>query len=320
MDTTMMNGQTAGMARMPDKALIFVGGAEAGDFLQSLLTANMDLLAKGHVMPGALLTPQGRILFDMMIYRRDDGFVLESDAPRINDLFARLRRYRLRRPIILEILDHLQVWVFWGDATIPPGACADPRHPALGHRHLVEGDQIPHGDIASDRHSNTQGDTKGDTKGDTTISDINQWHAMRIAAGIPEGPIDLVPERALMLEAALDKLGAVDFTKGCYIGQEVTARTHYRGLVKRRLVPVRVVDSMPPTGSDITYQDRVIATSKTTAPAVADGGCWTLGLIKLSDIHAIAADPTGLAVGGYQAALHIPDWMVPLPDPARTDS
>ena len=77
--------------------------------------------------------------------------------------------------------------------------------------------------------------------------------------------VDLVPERALMLEAGLNKLAAVDFEKGCYIGQEVTARTHYRGLVKRRLLPLCCRGLPPAVGGEIIWQDRVIGISKTAA-------------------------------------------------------
>ena len=289
------------MAVAPDKGFINVGGDEAGPFLQSLLTANIDLLEIGSCMPGALLTPQGRILFDMMIYRRDDGFIIESDAPRIDDLFTRLKRYRLRRPISLAIIGDLQTWVLWSGAQIPSGSFADPRHPTLGYRWLSDNGSTP--------------------DSDAVIVDIALWHQHRIKAGVPEGPIDLIPERALMLEAALDVLGAVDFTKGCYIGQEVTARTYYRGLVKRRLVPLMVQGGAPAAHSIITYLGKEIATSKTSAKAnVAGAESWILALIKLSDIHAILAAPNDLLVGDSDAALAIPEWMIPLPDPARTDS
>jgi folate-binding protein YgfZ len=156
------------------------------------------------------------------------------------------------------------------------------------------------------------------------LGDINDWHYRRIARGVPEGPIDLTPERALMLEAGLDQLGAVDFAKGCYIGQEVTARTHYRGLVKRRLVPIMINAAPPAPDSDITYAGAVIATTKTSSCNTSScitstGASIALCLIKLSDIHAILADPVGLFVEGASASLAIPDWMTPLPDPARTD-
>ena len=91
---------------------------------------------------------------------------------------------------------------------------------------------------------------------------IDRWHANRIAAGVPEGSVDLTPERALMLEAGLDRLGAVDFEKGCYVGQEVTARTHYRGLVKRRLVPLTIAGDPPAIDSDILGRAPSLAKAK----------------------------------------------------------
>ena len=121
-----------------------------------------------------------------------------------------------------------------------------------------------------------------------------------------------------MLEAGLDRLEAVDFSKGCYIGQEVTARTHYRGLVKRRLVPLSVAGPPPTIGSVISWDSNMIGTSKTSA--TRDESCTNealcLALLKLSDIHIIedSRDTEGrLMVDGRPAHLAIPDWMRPLP-------
>ena len=118
-----------------------------------------------------------------------------------------------------------------------------------------------------------------------TKEQIDAWHKIRIAACIPEGAADLTPERALMLEAGLDLLGAVDFDKGCYVGQEVTARTHYRGLVKRRLVPLTITGRPPALNSDIIWNNKIIGSSKTAAPQ-DDGVAICLALL-LIDIHAI---------------------------------
>ena len=125
-----------------------------------------------------------------------------------------------------------------------------------------------------------------------------------------------------MLEAGLDKLAAVDFEKGCYIGQEVTARTHYRGLVKRRLMPIQCDGPPPAPGSDIIWQGKTIGTSKTAAPAPAGAGqSVLLALLKLEDIHTIlaAADTQpeiNLTVDGLLAKLCPPTWCLPLPVPA----
>ncbi|MEC7439736.1 MAG: folate-binding protein, partial [Pseudomonadota bacterium] len=142
---------------------------------------------------------------------------------------------------------------------------------------------------------------------------------VRIAAGVPQGPVDLQPERALMLEAGLDRLGAVDFEKGCYVGQEVTARTHYRGLVKRRIVPLEVSGGCPASGEAVSEGERDLG----TVLSVAGGGgerALCLAAMKLSDIHRINDGDHELTAGGHAARLAIPDWMLPLPDPSKTDT
>jgi len=284
------------------RRLIRVAGGEAEAFLQSLVTANVETLPVGQCRPGALLTPQGRILADMMIHRLADGFILECDSTRADDLFTRLRRYRLRRPIDLASEEGLCLWVGWGTDRVPDGAHIDPRHADLGWRWIgPQGEMPPSIDTS-------------------LIVPLAQWHARRIAAGVPQGPVDLVPERALMLEAGLDKLGAVDFAKGCYVGQEVTARTHYRGLVKRRLVPLRIDaatgDNL--SGGAITQGQTTLGT--VLSHAASGDGTVCLAALKLSDLHRLTDDDSDLRVTDAPARLAIPDWMLPLPQPARTDA
>ena len=298
----------------PDTGFISVVGDEACAFLQSIITANVETLPIGACRPTALLTPQGRVLIDMMVYRpASDHFLLRSDAARRDDLFTRLRRYRLRRPIDLAIEPDIRLVLLLGNQaaetmTIPMiMSCSDPRSPELGSHCLVEARHLP-----------------------AQMGAIDRWHANRIAAGVPEGSVDLTPERALMLEAVLDQLGAVDFEKGCYVGQEVTARTHYRGLVKRRLVPLTIAGDPPAIDSDISWQGSVIGKSKTaaalTAPIFgaheqADAKSICLALLKLSDIHNILdapADDDCLTINGHAAALALADWMQPLPRRAKS--
>ena len=298
----------------PDTGFISVAGDEACAFLQSIITANVETLPIGACRPAALLTPQGRVLIDMMVYRpASDRFLLRSDAARRDDLFTRLRRYRLRRPIDLAIEPDIRLVLLLGNQAaetmvIPMiMVCSDPRSPQLGSHCLVEAIHLP-----------------------AQMGAIDRWHATRIAAGVPEGSVDLTPERALMLEAGLDRLGAVDFEKGCYVGQEVTARTHYRGLVKRRLVPITIAGDPPAIDSDISWQGSVIGKSKTAAALTGsitgaheqpDAKSICLALLKLSDLHNILDTPAnddGLMINGHAAALALADWMQPLPRPAKS--
>ena len=303
----------------PDAGFISVLGDEACAFLQSIITANVETLPIGACRPTALLTPQGRVLIDMMIYRpASDHFLLRSDAARRDDLFTRLRRYRLRRPIDLAIEPDIRLVLLLGNQAVETMAtpmimsCSDPRSPKLGSHCLIEAHHLP-----------------------AQMGAIDSWHANRIAAGVPEGSIDLTPERALMLEAGLDRLGAVDFEKGCYVGQEVTARTHYRGLVKRRLVPLTIACEPPAIDSHIMLQGTVIGKSKTAAALTdpiagehesTDTKSICLALLKLSDIHNILDAPAdgdgpttgGLMINGHAAVLALPDWMQPLPRQAKS--
>ena len=298
----------------PDTGFISIAGDEACAFLQSIITTNVETLPIGACRPAALLTPQGRVLIDMMVYRpASDRFLLRSDAARRDDLFTRLRRYRLRRLIDLAIEPDIRLVLLLSKQAAETMAiqmimsCSDPRSPKLGSHCLVETHHLP-----------------------AQMGAIDSWHANRIAAGVPEGSLDLTPERALMLEAGLDRLGAVDFEKGCYVGQEVTARTHYRGLVKRRLVPLTIAGDPPAIDSDIIWQGTVIGKSKTAAAFTVpitgahgqtDAKSICLALLKLSDLHNILdapADDDGLMINGHTAELALADWMQPLPRPAKS--
>ncbi len=302
-----MTDQTSALfASLVGKGFIQIDGEEAAPFLQTILTANIYQIAAGHCTPAALLNPQGRVLHDMIIYRCPGGadvgsvFIIEADVSGLADLFTRLRHYRLRRSVGLQVVEDMTIWLCWGAPIDIEGVYHDPRHQSLGFRWLGHCDAAPPFNTIATR------------------GEIDQWQALRIAAGVPEGPLDLTPERALMLEAGLDRLGAVDFGKGCYIGQEVTARTHYRGLVKRRLVPLHLPGGAPPAaGTEILLNERAVATTKTAAKI--EGGSLCLALIKLSDLHLVLGGEARLQVANAPADLLIPEWMKPLPKPARTD-
>ena len=313
-----VTGNTRFIARDDSRRLIRVSGADATDFLQSLITANVETLPGDTARASALLTPQGRVLVDFLVSRTDDGFMIECDAEQAEELYTRLRRYRLRRPVDLAHETGLSVWILWQTttppdnppatlpATLPVGALRDSRHPDLGWRLLAPADAT----------ANAQGS-------DTEPASLDLWHAVRIAAAIPQGPVDLIPERALMLEAGLDRLGAVDFEKGCYVGQEVTARTHYRGLVKRRLAPFILADTAATPGAAITDDGKSLGTVLSTASTGTSNtspGSICLAAMKLSDLHRLQAGDGSVQIDGAPATLSLPDWMVPLPQLARTDS
>jgi hypothetical protein len=188
---------------LSDRAVIQLSGADVRDFLQGLVTS--DMAAPLPVWTG-LLTPQGKALFDFVVWADGDDLLLDVEDDQADALIRRLSLYRLRRAITIARDPALAVhWSPAGDAGVP-----DPRLPALGRRWIG-----PPG------------------------APVSGWHAHRLSLGVTEGVAELGSDKTLWLEANARELHGVSFTKGCYVGQENTARMHHRSKVNRRLLVER---------------------------------------------------------------------------------
>ena len=244
-------------ARLDHRGLISIGGAQARTFLQGLISQDIDKVTPNRAVYGALLTPQGKFLHEFCIAQLGEVLLLECERARAADLVARLVRFRLRAKIeITDLSERWEVIAVFSPAN--PGAASrdlgldevpgtarglangiaftDPRCAKLGCRLL-----LPVG---------TQ------EQPDVTPSTLAAFDSWRLAQGVPDGSRDIAVEKAGLLEANFDLLNGVDWDKGCYMGQELTARTHYRGLVKRRLVPVAFADPPPAPGTPVTIGDQ----------------------------------------------------------------
>jgi folate-binding protein YgfZ len=201
-----------------NRALIRIGGVEARAFLQGLLTQDVLTLAPANPRWAALLSPQGKALFDMILWADpapSDDVLIDCEADRVEALMKRLTIYRLRRPVTIALEPDLAV--HWSDEGGARGV-PDPRLPALGNRRLAPAEP-------------------GDASG--------AWHRHRLNLGVTEGVAELGEDKTLWLECNAEELGGVDYTKGCYVGQENTARMHYRNKVNRRLVVLPIGRSDP---------------------------------------------------------------------------
>jgi folate-binding protein YgfZ len=202
---------------LDDRGVVRVAGADAAHFLQNLVTNDVDGLEIGALRFAALLTPQGKILFDFLIHRRgEQEFWLDVAAAKAAELAKRLAIYRLRANIeISDESERLAVTV--GQEAGSP----DPRAP-LGARRIVPRAEAPPADAAA----------------------LAAYEARRIAAGVPEGSKDFAYGDAFPHDVNMDLLNGVDFKKGCYVGQEVVSRMRHRGEIRRRAVRV-VADEAP---------------------------------------------------------------------------
>ena len=210
---------------LPSRGIIAVGGEDRHAFLQGLISNDIFLCTQGHPIYAALLTPQGKFLHDMFILDHQGQFLIDCEAARAEDLIRRLTAYRLRSKVTIENrADSFDIWALWcaddeSDASPAPDPLTyrDPRLPELGFRCLV---------------------AKGIKPGSGQSIDFSAYDRHRIGLGVPDGSRDLIVGSSTLQEGNLDRLNAISWTKGCYVGQELTARIHYRGLVKRRLQPI----------------------------------------------------------------------------------
>ena len=266
-------------------------------FLQDILTADIASLSSGQMRQSCLLSPQGRILVEMGLYipeqkADEEQLYIACDSRQADELLKKLKLYRLRRKITLERCDDLTL-IAYADEAAEKVAIADivtkapdKRAPNRGHHAIISKESLP----------------------DLILGHYETYLAARLLDAIPEGPDELTPNRALMLEAGLELFDAVDFKKGCYIGQEVTARTRYRGLVKRRLVPVKAshLTADGPIINDDKEVGRILAT------AAIDGAMIGLASLKLTAIHDAEVGSL-LHHDGVPVSLAVPAHLRPLP-------
>ena len=259
------------LATLSDRAVVQIAGADARPFLQGLLTNDLALLGPGQPIYAGLLSPQGKALFDMLLFAADEDVLIDVAAGRADALVRRLTMYRMRKAVTIAATSLAVVAAWDGEAG---DHAADPRLAALGTRWVTA--------------------TPPATTGDYT--------AHRLAYGIPDSA-DIGEDALLWLETGADLLNGVSFTKGCYVGQENTARMHHRDKVRRRLVPLRIAT----TPADDIVRDEAGRSAGSLRSLTGDIGIAHLRLEA-------AAGP--LTVGGEAALVMRPAWLAPALDAA----
>jgi folate-binding protein YgfZ len=286
-------------AHLSDRGVVRVSGEDAKKLLDGLLTCDMDLVTPAAPRFGALLTPQGKLLFDFMVFEAppEDGGGYYLDCLRFmaRDLAKRLGFYKLRAKVAIDDLsESLAVLAGWGDAERPSEEIGlvgdDPRLAALGWRAIV---------AAEDAQLLTGGPA---------------YHAHRIALGVPEGGKDFLFNDAFPHEALMDQLNGIDFDKGCYVGQEVVSRMQHRGTARTRVVPVVYEDGfVSEPGAEVTAGERRLGKVGTGANG---RGLVMVRLDRAAD--ALAAGET-IRAGGLPVRLEKPDWVrFAFPDEAKS--
>jgi len=271
--------------RLDNRGVLVVGGADRFALFQGMATADLRGLSPGRTLHALFLSPQGRWLFDSLIVDAGDRWTLDVERARIAEMTAWIARRRLRSEVTLaDESDGWEVIALWGGAELPilPGETrslaggvvfADPRSPALGARAIVPADRIREATIGFEPAA------------------FAEWDRRRIAAGVPDGARDLTPDRSLPLESGFDRSGSISFDKGCFIGQEVTARMRFRSAARRTVLPVRLEGEPPARGVPVTRDGAEIG-------RLLDGnGDLALASLKLEAVEGLRAGSEAEAGG-----------------------
>ena len=275
-------------AQLDDRAVVRVAGPDAHTLLQNVVTLDMEGVDQHGSGYGALLTPQGKIMWDFVLHKQPDGYAADVRASEVEAFAKRLTLYRLRAKVEIAAAPELAVFVAWDDApddTTPNpspqgggGKALDPRLADLGSRWVAASGTV------------------------TTNASAADWHRHRIAYAIPEGGIDFLFGDTFPFDAAMDSLRGVAFEKGCYIGQEVVSRMRHRGTARRRIVAVHADRPLPGPGADMVAGERPLGRLGSSA----DG--HGIALVRLDRLRAALDEHLPIRAGAEEVTVALPAW------------
>lgn len=270
---------------LPDRAVVTVSGQDAQDFLQALITTDLEKLADNEALPGALLTPQGKILFDFVVTRDGTAIRLETAVEQAEALVKRLTMYKLRAPVTLSLTSPASVDIVFAETA---GGYRDTRFAKAGETvYRVYG-------------------TGSETTG------TEDYDRLRIASGIAVSGVDFALPDAFPHDVLMDKNGGLSFKKGCYVGQEVVSRMQHRGTARRRVVTVKAETALPETGTPLTVNGRLIGTLGSVM------GASGLAIVRTDKAGSAIATGEPILAGNVAVTLALPAWTG-LEFPAEAD-
>jgi tRNA-modifying protein YgfZ len=275
------------VSRLDDRTIVRIAGPDAHALLQNVVTLDVDNVDRHGSGYGALLTPQGKILWDFILHRLPDGYAADVRAGEAEAFARRLTLYRLRAKVEIAVAAELAVFAEWESAIGSPHpnpspqggqAPSDPRLAELGHRWIAMRDSV------------------------TANATSEDWHRHRIGHAIPEGGIDFLFGDAFPHDAAMDSLHGVAFEKGCYIGQEVVSRMRHRGTARRRIVALHAKRPLPEPGAEIVAAERPLGRLGSSA----DG--HGIALVRLDRLRAALDEHLPVRAGPEEVKVALPTW------------
>lgn len=280
------------------RSFIELAGKDGKSLLQGIITNDVELVSPTNSIYTALLSPQGKYLFDFFIHKTTDGLMIDVHAERQADLFSLLKKYKLRSDVEIkaieadsmvycaygaDVFQTFQIQSVPGSTKVGPGytVYVDPRLSEMGLRIVTNDETILNG---LERVKYTD------------------YDCHRLSLGIPEGSADMLVDKAIPLECGLDELNAISWNKGCYLGQELTARTKHRGLVRKRLLPVTFDGGHLQEMTPVFFHDQEVGTMRSSVQG------YGIALIRLESLELYGPDDYMIA-GGEKIKVHVMPWM-----------
>ena len=282
-----------------------IKGPDVCAFLQGLISNDVNKVSETRAIYATFLTPQGRFLHDFFIVQIADALFLACEAPRLDDLKRRLTMFKLRSKVEIadasgrfavaavigaEAASGLGLPAEAGRAKPWEGGAAfvDPRLAAAGVRALLPRDRA----------------VQALEKAGFERGDFADYERLRLSLGLPDGSRDMPVERAILLENGIDELNGIDWNKGCYLGQELTARTKHRGLVRKRLLPVSIEGPLPGPGTPVMADGKEVGEMRSAADGLG------LAMLHLEFLESADGSDRALTAGAARITPKKPRWAV----------
>jgi folate-binding protein YgfZ len=286
-----------------DRGLLKISGDDALDFLQGLVTNDVSKAKPERALYSAMLSPQGKYLYDFFIIHMNGELTIDCEAGRLGELKRKLNMYKLRSKVeLIELNKDFIVAAFIGDnvadalqlnngegvakSFLGGVAFIDPRISSIGGRAVIPRENA----------------REKLTEVGFSVGNLEDYESLRLSLGLPDGSRDMVVDKAILLENGFQELNGIDWEKGCYMGQELTARTHYRGLIKKRLMPVQIEGPLPAPGTAVMFGDKNVGEMRS---GNAERG---LALIRLEQFKDVSKNGEGFSAEGTTLHPVKPGW------------
>jgi len=269
------------MIALQDRTTVAISGNDATHFLHNLITTNVETLSESEARPGALLTPQGKVLFDFLVSHINDGYRLDVRRNAADDFIKRLTLYKLRANVTIAQEDQMVVGCSW--VTESGGSGIDSTHCVQDMRFA---------ETRMMRHYHNAGAP------DEKSVDISAYEEQRVKNGVMEYGVDYGSGDVFAHDVSLDQNYGIDFRKGCYVGQEVVSRMHHRNTARRRIVIV--------SGDNLQSGATLIAGNKPTGTLATVSGSHALAIVRLDRVAAAQRDGHDVSVDDQPVSVHLP--------------